>query len=410
MGAHPEVDPAVARFLRWLEQGGSQISKVHIVTPEGGERGVLALDDIAPGETLLRIPRRHVLTVEDVRASEMGQLLDAHAQLDEERTYLSAFLLQERERGEDSFWKPFLDMLPKAFPSHPFFFEEHELALLQGSFLAGMVGIQQRIVAERYVHLSQHVPGFNRFTFDAFVWAHFAVVTRTFTMTRSGSHASCLVPLVDMINDGRPWDSPWAWLEEEQCFQVKSLGAVAAGQELHTTYGNKSNLSLLLQYGYVHEDNAHDEVLLLLGIPPGDAFTAEKQRLLGLSSPDEQRSFKLSRTYDAEAMAELFAFLRIAQAEAGELSVLEAAPDALALARAPLSPRNEEKLHAAFAAGCEKRLAGYATSLEEDERLLREEALSPNARNCILLRRGEKRLLQSYAVRARAGFPSLGSD
>ncbi|WP_224366323.1 SET domain-containing histone-lysine N-methyltransferase [Hyalangium versicolor] len=407
MGTHPEEDAGVSRFLRWLEQSGARISKIHIVTPEGAERGVRALADIAPGETLLRIPRSHVLTVEDVRASEIGRLLDDHAQLDEERTYLSAFLLQERERGEDSFWKPFLDMLPTAFPSHPFFFEEHELALLQGSFLAGMVGIQQRLVAERYVHLSQHVPGFNRFTFDAFVWAHFAVVTRTFTMTRSGSHGSCLVPLVDMINDGRPWDSPWAWLEEEQCFQVKSVDAVAAGQELHTTYGNKSNLSLLLQYGYVHEDNAHDEVLLLLGIPPGDPFTAKKQRLLGLSTPDEQRSFKLSRTYDAEVMEPLFAFLRVAQAEAEELAVLETAPDALAHARAPLSQRNEERLRTAFATGCERRLAGYPTSLEEDERLLREETLSPNARNCILLRSGEKKLLHSYAVRARTGFPSF---
>ncbi|WP_224373169.1 SETD3 family histone-lysine N-methyltransferase [Hyalangium versicolor] len=136
----------------------------------------------------------------------------------------------------------------------------------------------------------------------------------------------------------------------------------------------------------------------------------EVARLLGLSRPDEQRSFKLSRTYDAEGMVEMFAFLRVAQAGAEEFAVLEAAPDALTRAKMPLSQRNEERLHAAFATGCERRLAGYATSLEEDERLLMEEALLPNARNCILLRRGEKWLLHSYAVRARAGFPSLASD
>jgi histone-lysine N-methyltransferase SETD3 len=209
-----------------------------------------------------------------------------------------------------------------------------------------------------------------------------------------------------MINDGKPWDSPWYWLGEEQHFQVRSVSAVAEGQELRTTYGNKSNLSLLLQYGFVHEDNPHDEVLLLFGIPADDPLAAQKQRLLGLATPLEQRSFKVSRTYDAQVMTGLFSFLRIALAEAEDLATLVSAPDPLAHAQSCLSTRNEQKLLSTFVSTCEQRLAGYETSLEEDERILREEKLSHNARSCILLRRGEKRLFHSYAALARSGFPS----
>ncbi|WP_407743210.1 SET domain-containing histone-lysine N-methyltransferase [Hyalangium sp.] len=403
MSAHPEEDSAMARFLRWLEEGGAWVSKLHIATPEGGERGVLALGDIAPEETIIRIPRRHVLTVEEVRASELGRFLDADARIDEERTYLSAFLLHERERGEGSFWKPFLDILPKSFPTHPFYFEEHELALLEGSFLWGMVEFQRKILAERYTRLCEQLPGFGRFTFEEFSWAHFAVVSRTFNMSRGGPQVPCLVPLVDMINDGRPWDSQWSWSEEEQHFQVKCVSRVPQGQELHTTYGNRGNLSLLLQYGFVHENNAHDEVLLLFGIPEEDPLSAEKQRLLGFSTAYEHRSFKLLLTPDVAVMAELFCYLRVIHAEAEELATLAAAPDALTRAKSPLSEGNEAKLLPALVAACEARLAGYATSLGEDERMLREEPLSLNARNCVLLRRGEKRLLQSYVERVRLG-------
>jgi histone-lysine N-methyltransferase SETD3 len=314
-----------------------------------------------------------VLTVEEARSSGIGQLLDAHTQPDDEKTYLLAFLLQEKERGEDSFWKPYLDVLPRSFPTHPFFFDEHELLLLNGSFLRGLAGFQRKSQADRHAHLCQHVPGFERFSFAEFVWAHFAVVSRAFSVTQDGHTSSWLVPLVDMINDGRPWNSQWSMLEDEQFFEVRAAGAVAGGTELLTRYGARSNLELLLQYGFVYEDNTHDEVPMFLGIPLEDPLAGEKQRLLGFASPIEQRSYRLMRTFDLQLMAEIVSLLRVAHADAGELAKLAEAPGALTLAKPLSGEGDEQKLIAVFAAICEERLAGYETSLEEVERILRGE-------------------------------------
>jgi len=52
---------------------------------------------------------------------------------------------------------------------------------------------------------------------------------------------------------------------------------------------------------------------------------------------------------------------------------------------------------------CEERLNAFPTSLEEDERLLREGPLSPNERSCVLMRRQEKRLLRDYLELTRTG-------
>jgi histone-lysine N-methyltransferase SETD3 len=402
MSTHSEEDPAVVPLLHWLREGGARFSKVHVASLGRGERGLCALGDIAPEETLVRIPARHVLTLEEARSSSIGGLLDAHAPADEEWVYLAAFLLQEKERGERSFWKPFLDSLPKSFPSIPFFFEERELSLLKGSLAPQLVRAQREGLKAQHGHLCKHVPGFEWFTFDAFVWAHFAVVTRTFSSPRGGNDAACLVPLADMINDGRPWDIHWGWSEDGTHFELKSTSAVARGQELRATYGGKSNLHLLLQYGFVHEENAHDDVMLSLGLALEDPLAGEKQRLLGLASPYELRPYMLSLTEDAQPLEEMFSFLRVVCADAGELASLAAAPDARARAQSPLSARNEQMLINAFTALCEEQLASYETPLAEDERRLREEKLSQNARNCLLMLRGEKRILQAYAGRARS--------
>ncbi|HVG57304.1 MAG TPA: SET domain-containing histone-lysine N-methyltransferase [Hyalangium sp.] len=392
----------MAALLRWLEEGGAHVSKVHAVSLGGGERGLRALEDIAPEETLLRIPSRYVLTVEEARSSSIGRLLEVHTLAEEERVYLAAFLLQERELGERSFWKPFLDSLPKSFPCHPFFYDERELALLQGSVAPGLVRSTREGLKAEHALLCKHVPGFERFTLDAFVWAHFAVVTRTFSVLRSGTEVACLVPFADMINDGRPWDVQWEIPEGGTHFELKSKGVVASGQELRTSYGLKGNLQLLFQYGFAHEENPYDEVMTFLSLPLEDPLAADKQQLLGLTEPFELLSYNLTLTDDAGLMDEMFSFLRVACADAEELAALIATPHARSRAQSPLSARNEQKAIDAFVTLCEEQLADYETPLAEDERMLREEQLSTNARNCILVRRGEKRILEAYAARARS--------
>ncbi|MBN1205321.1 MAG: SET domain-containing protein-lysine N-methyltransferase [Myxococcaceae bacterium] len=408
MSTHAESERTTENLLRWIEQGGAQLSKFHVVSLGGGERGIRAREDIAPQEKLMRIPRRFALTVDDVRSSDIGRLLEAHARFDDERTYLFAFLLQERERGEASFWKPYVDSLPTSFPTLPYSFNERECSLLKGSFLKEMIDAQRETLKIRYAHLCEAVPGFSRFSQEDFVWAHHAVLSRTFAIKQNGEMAACLVPLADMINDGRPWDTHWGLSEDGTHFELRSLSPVPQGRELLTSYGNKSNFRLLLQYGFVHEQNEHNDVSLLFNLPAEDPFAAEKQQLLGFGNPLEMRTFKLMLKFDTEMLKDMFSFLRVVHAEGEEMALLKAAPDPRSRSRAILSTKNEQKLIPAFVAACEERLKAYETSVEEDEKLLEEGKLSTNERNCVVMRLGEKRIFQtyarSYADMARSGF------
>lgn len=52
--------------------------------------------------------------------------------LSPKHSYLSVFLLQEKKNPE-SFWKPYIDILPSDYASFPIFFNEEDLSWLTGS-------------------------------------------------------------------------------------------------------------------------------------------------------------------------------------------------------------------------------------------------------------------------------------
>jgi histone-lysine N-methyltransferase SETD3 len=401
MSTQPAVDTAIGTLLRWVEQRGAVISpRIHVVSLGGGERGLFARENIDSGTLLLRLPRQLLITEEAARSSDIGRLIETHVGSDIPNVYLAAFLLQERERGEASSWKPFMDGLPQSYPTHPFYFQERELSLLRGSFLVDLLPLQRKSLQADHARLCQRVPGFERFTFDMYLWAHLTVLTRVFGGMLYGTKALCLAPLMEMCNDGIPWNCEWGWSADGEFFELKAGCPISQGKELFISYGTHSNFYLLRNYGFVHEHNPHNEVKVPLELPTDDPLMDEKRQLLGLTDTSSQHSFSLPLKPDARQLIELFSELRILHAQADELALLKAAPDPLTRAREPLSPRNEVQVFRALAGSCAARLALYETSVEEDTRLLQEKNLSWNDRNCILLRQGEKQILQVFAQNA----------
>lgn len=399
-------DQKIAALLRWLEDGGARFPKLHVVRQENGERSVLAQADISTGEAVLQVPRSHLLTLEAAKSSDIGRLLQSHVNPDNEELYLASFLLQEKHRP-GSFWKPYVDSLPEAFPHVPLFFSESERALLQGSFVLTLLQFQDYSLRQDHAQLCQKVPGYERFSVEEFIWARLSVSSRNFGLKVGGLQGRALVPLADMLNHRRPPDVLWDTSKDGQFFVMTAQNPVATGLEIHDSYGAKSNDLLLLHFGFVAENNEQDEVFLSIGLPEGTALASGKQKLLGLSSPTAKQPFKVPLQYEHASTQRMFSFLRVACAAPLELPRL--APRLLTGLGSipPLSVANEERVLRSLGAACEARLAAFATSLEEDERLLREGALSLNARGCVLMRREEKRLLHAWRELTRTGLSLL---
>ena len=96
-------------------------------------------------DQLVFIPLSHLITLEMAKSVGVGKkLVDAGVDLlSPKHSFLSTFLLRERKNPE-SFWRPYLDMLPKDYNSFPVFFSDQEMKLLEGSPFAGNFNFLRR--------------------------------------------------------------------------------------------------------------------------------------------------------------------------------------------------------------------------------------------------------------------------
>jgi histone-lysine N-methyltransferase SETD3 len=141
---------ANANLIRWLEEGGDvylsessswgdaphpmaiSTETVDEITNESSGRGLLARRDISDGDELLMIPIKLCITKKSARKA-LGK--DAIPSEINEYLAMACQLIHERfVKGEQSFWKPYMDVLPEVGEVNPTFtWGDEDLSFLEGS-------------------------------------------------------------------------------------------------------------------------------------------------------------------------------------------------------------------------------------------------------------------------------------
>eukprot|EP00808_Paulinella_micropora_P022075 g74159.t1 len=126
-------------FLKWLVDGGTEFPLLQMKYYTVDYRGVHAKTRIQPNTLVLKVPLKQIITLQLSKDSPIGQALQKHARaVQSSHTYMAAYLLQEKH-DPNSYWKPYLDILPAHYRNMPVFFDEDELAWLTGSFTLQMI-------------------------------------------------------------------------------------------------------------------------------------------------------------------------------------------------------------------------------------------------------------------------------
>ena len=446
-GPADEEEQRYSLFLSWLRSNGAKFPHLTLRRYAADYRGVhiSSRAEIAKGKTLLRIPHRLLITVELAKASPLGGLVASLPNIGSQ-AILAVFLLQERQKGAGSFWKAWLDVLPAAFSTLPMFFSSLELQELQGcSELLSKVRAQQKSMRDEYAAI-QRLPGigsFAPFSYDEFVWAALAVGTRVFSLCINNSKTSVLAPLADMMNHKNPAGSSWSYCNRKESFTLTACCGMADGEAVYESYGIKDNKRFFASYGFCLEENAANEVSVLI---KGEMMQDERQSGGGSgglsSSLSSSRAFTVRQAYDA-AMEEMMAFLRCVNAydhHMDDCSGIAAAAAALsppssssaagtppsssssssssssafvshsrASFTIPLSVDNELSALYALRCACKEHLSAYPSKLEQDVQLLSSLSAAgsssdcTNYRNILVFRIGEKRI-----YRWLIDFSSLG--
>ncbi|CAM2069563.1 SET domain-containing protein-lysine N-methyltransferase [Sulfidibacter corallicola] len=358
----PAKRSAMTRMLHWLKEGGCTFPHLAVQHRPGQNRGLFCRADLTEGKHMLMIPRTFMMCGDKANQSSIGrEIARSGISLASRQSVLAAFMLAESARP-DSFWKPYLDTLPKSFDEVPVCFDEDRLARLAGSFVLETVQARKRILEQDYAQLSASVSRFT-FSFDAFVWAMTAINTRAFSVPSEDDEGKvpAMIPLLDMGNHAQSATSKWCYRSEPEGMTLEATGPLQAGEQVYLYYGTKTRARFFAGYGFVAADLEEAQSWVKVSLFTDDPQYDMKRELFG---GEEACGFPLS-SHEFDGLN------RMLQAVHVILADLTDGRDVNALSnRGPIGLHHERvALHYAGSL-CDRRLASFRESLEDHERRL----------------------------------------
>ncbi len=384
-------------LAQWIEENGGCPGPLEIRMRPDGERGMHASRAIEPGELLLEVPARCMVTAETVRSYPLGRrVADGWPVGKLGQIGLAVFLLEQRLTG-DPWWAPYLASLPDRWNHLPLFYGDQEMRLLEGSAIPAMVVRRRAEYVTEFARVAGLAPDLGRFSVEDYMRARVATTTRSFADRRADPSIPTLVPLADMMNHRQPCDAVWGFFRDRDVFCMRCTRRMKEGDPVHTDYGIRSNTHFLQYYGFTVDDNPHNEAALWVAPPAWGPELDRRSREFG-ELDRGRRCFRLLGRNPDEG-APVLSFFRLALARGDEVARAMAA----ASGEIPvLSKQNENAVMRALGHACRNALRRYPTSLEEDDALLAA-GITGNARNCIVARRSEKDVLRAWAEWADRG-------
>jgi histone-lysine N-methyltransferase SETD3 len=139
--------------------------------------------------------------------SPIGALMAAknmrHRLLSPKHSFLSCFIMQEK-RKPHSYFKEFIDILPKNFTNFPIFYTVEERAWLEGSAMQNVITDKIKDIATDYNTICTEVPEFKQFSLKEYSEMRMMVCSRIFGISINGVKTDGFVAYADMLNHQRP--------------------------------------------------------------------------------------------------------------------------------------------------------------------------------------------------------------
>lgn len=401
----PEADKYDV-FLKWLKEGGAKFPNLVLKYYTVDYRGIHARKRLDNDECILDVPFKMLMTSDVAKASEIGQKIrNSGCQVRSSHSWLASYLLQEKYRP-DSYWRPYLDILPVHYRNMPIFFDEEELKWLQGSFSLEMIANRKVSLKMEYDNICSYVPEFKRYHHLDFFWARLAVITRVFGFKVNNVKTDGLVPMADMLNHKRPNETTWTYDQGRGGFTITTTKRLLKGSQIFDSYGRKCNSRYFVNYGFSLENNEDNQVAMYFNLNQADPLYKYKAKLLGTY----ERRFQIPFEHKERVTKKCMSYLRIALATPQELKDLANQPDLEKVD--PISTRSEVACLEEVARVAKKLLRTFTTTLDEDAEILKDKdkKLTMNIRNCVIMRRGEKEVLHAYIFLAKQARKALDMD
>ena len=216
-------------FIDWLNNNGSSVSpKIQFSAFEEG-RGIIAEDNIEQDEELFYIGLECCICPEiDDESDSMS--------------WLSIIIaLHQQFQHDSSFFEPYLSLMSQI--DCPLVWSSFEQTLVEK-----ISAIGKDKSAALFMEVNKHVSC----TLEEFNFYACLVMAYSFTF---GDNIM-MVPMADMLNHHSSHNAQL--YEVEDGFIMRAIKPIAAGQQVFNTYGDYSNIDLLIKYGFIEPNNPYE--------------------------------------------------------------------------------------------------------------------------------------------------------
>jgi len=318
-------------FTTWLQENGAICDGLTFGADESGMNGVILTKAFEDNQAYASIPFKLMITEPLVRTKypELSNLSS--------RAVMSLFLSSEWQKGSDSFWSPYLSVIPNRIMTS-MMFNDDDIKFLEGTNLKLGTINRRNFLYEEYKKILEIIPESERkgFTWEVCLWGYTAISSRAFPYRLIDVNASgeMMVPLADSFNHDPSVKVTWSGrgTPESGMLDLITRQPLKSGNQVFTTYGPKSNEELLLGYGFCINDNPFDYVVLKPNFSRDPNAAAKEQilkncRLVSGNGQGEDRElvFYVTKTNIPD---DLFAVFRVLVMNATETKqYLEAAKE-----------------------------------------------------------------------------------
>lgn len=217
--------------------------------------GMVAVEDVVEGELLISVPVKLHLSLRIARrVSPLVEQVELIPDLALQHPAMAAFLAQAIEEASEDpaccgVFGPYLRLLGTSdLSGMPFLRPASDLELLKNS--------PEYYIATRYEYWYDHdilkiqsnVPrgSLNGFNATNFVRGSLLVASRAYATP----HGEALVPVAEMLNHRVSPNTVWGYHDESDTLRITAVQNISAGEEVTTSYGERSNPRLFSTYGF----------------------------------------------------------------------------------------------------------------------------------------------------------------
>ncbi|XP_059644609.1 uncharacterized protein LOC132286309 [Cornus florida] len=371
---------------------------------------VAASEDLQAGDIAFSVPNSLVVTLERVLGNEtIAELLTTNKL--SELACLALYLMYEKKQGKKSFWYPYIRELDRQrgrgqlAVESPLLWSENELGYLTGSpTKAEVIGRAEGIKREYneldtvwfmagslFQQYPYDIPT-EAFSFEIFKQAFVAVQSCVVHLQKvSLARRFALVPLGPPLLAYRS-NCKAMLTAVDGAVQLAIDRPCKAGESIVVWCGPQPNSRLLLNYGFVDEDNSYDRIVIEAALNTEDPQYQDKRMVAQRNGKLSVQVFHVYVGKEREAVSEMLPYLRLGYvSDPSEMQSVISSQGPIC----PVSPCMERAVLDQLADYFKMRLAGYPTTLSEDESLLADCSLDPKRRVATQLVRLEKKMLNA---------------